>query len=194
MQTMSASTHRLCGLVLAAGAGSRFGGPKALARRPDGRPWVALAVAMLRDGGCDPVFVGLGAGAAEAAELVPGEAEVVLVQDWADGLSATLRAGVAAARKTDAEALVVTPVDTPSAPAAAVARLLGALGTAIASGCAQATYASRPGHPVIIGRDHWEALIETITGDHGARAYLVDNGVIDVECGDLWNGEDIDRL
>ncbi|WP_426625706.1 nucleotidyltransferase family protein [Leifsonia sp. McL0607] len=189
---MSASTHRLCGLVLAAGSGTRFGGPKALARRADGTPWVELAVSMLCDGGCDRVFVGLGAGAEEAARLVPDSAEVVLVRAWADGLSATLRAGLVAARETDAEALVVTPVDTPSAPAEALTRVLGALGPSMSTGCAQAIYAGRPGHPVVIGRGHWSTLIGTLTGDRGARAYLVGNDVLDVECGDLWNGEDVD--
>lgn len=192
VQTMSPSTHGLCGLVLAAGAGTRFGGPKALARRADGTPWVELAVSMLREGGCDRVFVGLGAGADEAARLVPESAEVVLVTDWADGLSATLRAGLVAARETDAEALVVTPVDTPSAPAEAVTRLLGALGSSMSTGCAQATYAGRPGHPVVIGRAHWDAVIGTVAGDRGARDYLVGNEVLDVECGDLWDGEDVD--
>ena len=47
--------------MLAAGAGARFGGPKALAREPDGTPWVVLAVRMLKDAGCDLVLVALGA-------------------------------------------------------------------------------------------------------------------------------------
>ncbi|WP_431278233.1 nucleotidyltransferase family protein [Leifsonia poae] len=189
---MSGHVHGLCGLVLAAGAGSRFGGPKALALDADGTPWSALAVHMLVDAGCDRVFVALGAGSAEAAALVPAHAETVLVEDWAMGLSATLRAGIAAASRTPAEALVITPVDTPSAPVSAVTRLLAAIGPSLSDGCAQATYFGRPGHPVIIGRRHWSALVETLTGDRGARAYLVDNGVLDVECGDLWDGADVD--
>ncbi len=71
----------LCGLVLAAGAGTRYGGPKALARTADGTPWLALAAGALRDGGCVDVLVALGAQAAEARPLVPDGAEALLVPD-----------------------------------------------------------------------------------------------------------------
>ena len=113
---MAASPARLCGLVLAAGAGTRFGGPKALAREPDGSPWIALAVRMLTDAGCDHVLVALGASADEAEALVPAGAAVVRVDGWREGLSATLRAGLDAASALSADAVLVTPVDTPSAP------------------------------------------------------------------------------
>jgi CTP:molybdopterin cytidylyltransferase MocA len=76
------SPSGVCGLVLAAGAGTRFGGPKALAREPDGTPWIALAVRMLRAAGCDPVLIALGASADEARPLVPAGAQVVIVPDW----------------------------------------------------------------------------------------------------------------
>jgi CTP:molybdopterin cytidylyltransferase MocA len=61
----------VCGVVLAAGAGTRFGGPKALARTAAGEPWLALAVGTLRAAGCEPVVVVLGTGADEAEPLVP---------------------------------------------------------------------------------------------------------------------------
>lgn len=185
--------HQLCGFILAAGAGTRFGGPKALARQPDGTPWLELAARMLTDAGCDRILVGLGAGRAQAVELVPDCVTIVEVRDWADGISATVRAGLRAASATDAEGLVITPVDTPSAPAEAVRRLCTALATSsIADGCAQAVYSARPGHPVLIGRRHWPALIGSLAGDRGARRQLEALGVLDVECGDLWDGRDVD--
>ncbi|HWR85187.1 MAG TPA: NTP transferase domain-containing protein, partial [Rhodoglobus sp.] len=49
------------GIVLAAGAGTRAGGAKALRREPDGTPWLELAATALRDGGCERVVVVLGA-------------------------------------------------------------------------------------------------------------------------------------
>ena len=52
---------RVGGLVLAAGAGTRYGRPKGLVRGADGTAWVAKAVDMLRDGGCDDVVVLVGA-------------------------------------------------------------------------------------------------------------------------------------
>jgi CTP:molybdopterin cytidylyltransferase MocA len=181
-----------CGLVLAAGGGTRFGGPKGLARTTDGTPWVDLAVRLLHDGGCDRVLVAVGARGDEVAAHVPPGAEVVTVPDWSDGVSATLRTGLAAASVLACDAVVVTPVDTPDAAPAAVARVLAALGCDPRDGLAQAVYDGRPGHPVAIGSLHFDAVAAAVTGDRGARPYLAAHGVIEVECGDLWSGADID--
>ncbi len=181
------------GLVLAAGAGSRFGGPKALAREDDGTPWVELAVRMLRDAGCATVLVTLGAGADEAVSLVPHGATAVLVDDWRDGLGASLRAGLGAASALPGDALVVTPVDTPAAVADAATRVVAAVAGPLSSALARAVYRGDPGHPVLIGRDHWEPLAATVVGDRGAGPYLRAHGALAVECGDLWSGADVDR-
>jgi CTP:molybdopterin cytidylyltransferase MocA len=183
---------RVCGLVLAAGAGTRFGGPKGLARDADGEPWVARAVRMLRAGGCDEVLVAVGAAGDAVAALIPPEASVVRVPEWRDGVSATLRAGSVAASERSADVVVVTPVDTPDAPADAVSRVLAVLGDDPSAGLAQAVYRGRPGHPVAIGRAHLVALGAAVSGDRGARPYLASHDVIEVECGDLWSGEDVD--
>ncbi len=90
--------RRSAGIVLAAGAGRRFGGAKQLARL-DGRPLLAhvldraWAVPAL-----DQIVVVLGAhGAAIRAEVDFEGVEVVECADWAEGQAASLRAGVAAA-------------------------------------------------------------------------------------------------
>ncbi|HWI30946.1 MAG TPA: nucleotidyltransferase family protein [Microbacterium sp.] len=188
--TMAAA---ICGLVLAAGAGTRYGGPKALARTTDGEPWVARAVRMLADAGCDDVLVALGSGAEAARALVPDEARVIVVEDWVEGLSSTIRAGVAAA--SGADAVLITPVDTPDAPAAAALRVLerGLAVAPAADALARARYDGAPGHPVLIGRAHWPALVAELRGDRGAGGFLAARAVLEVECGDLWSGSDIDR-
>ncbi len=186
---------RVCGLVLAAGGGSRFGGPKALARTADGEPWTARAVRMLRAGGCDDVLVAVGARADEVTALVPDEAAAIAVPDWEAGLSATLRAGLRAAADRACDVLIITPVDTPDAPSSAVARLLAAAGDDARAGrraLVQAVYRGRPGHPVVIGGDHFAALADALNGDRGARDFLIAHGVAEVECGDLWTGDDVD--
>jgi CTP:molybdopterin cytidylyltransferase MocA len=183
------STPRAAGIVLAAGAGTRAGGPKALRRDADGMPWLHRAVAALRDGGCDPVLVVLGAEAAAARGLVPPDATVVVADDWADGLSASLRAGLTAAPPA-ADAVVVTLVDLPDLPVAAVEELLAPpLGPATLR---RATYRGRPGHPVVIGRDHWLAAAASAHGDRGAGRYLRDQGAELVELSGLWDGADDD--
>lgn len=192
---MAGSPPVWCGLVLAAGAGTRFGGAKALALEPDGTPWVELAVRMLTDAGCDHVIVALGASADQARPLVPSDAQVIVVEHWREGLSATLRAGLAAASASSADAVLIAPVDTPAASAEAGARVIArALVAASASHVlARGVYSGRPGHPVLIGRAHWTSLGESLRGDVGAGPYLSAHDVLDVECGDLWSGSDIDR-
>ncbi len=179
-----------CGLVLAAGAGRRFGGPKALARTAAGTPWVALAVRALREGGCSEVLVTLGASADEALPLLPGGVTVVRVPDWHTGVAASVRTGLEAAASGSAPAVVILPVDTPDATSSAVARLAR---RAARGSLAYATYDDAPGHPVLIGRDHWSAVAASVRGDVGARPYLVAAGADAVECGDLWSGTDRDE-
>ena len=67
------------GLVLAAGAGSRMGQPKALVRAADGTPWLEQSISLLQSAGCDPVVVVLGAEADAAATLIPDDSRVITV-------------------------------------------------------------------------------------------------------------------
>ena len=195
----------IVGLVLAAGAGTRFGAPKGLARDAAGTPWLVRAVQALSRGGCDRVLVAVGARGDEVAGLVPAGAEVVHVADWAAGLSATLRAGLVAANGAavggvtapgamagGVAAVVVLPVDVPDAPAAAVRRVIDAAGTDVAGALVQASYAGAPGHPVLLGGRHLDEIAQHVAGDDGARAYLRAHAVTRVDCGDLWSGADID--
>ena len=183
----SAVTQQLsaAGVVLAAGAGTRYGMPKALA---EGGEWVASAVAALRDGGCGDVVVVLGA-AVEGVD-VPARACAVVARDWADGLSASVRAGLLALGE-GVDYAVLTTVDTPDVTAEAVRRVLTAAG---GSGLARASYAGRPGHPVVIARTHWPALLDALSGDEGAGPFLRSrDDVAVVDCADLSSGSDIDH-
>ena len=173
------------GVVLAAGAGSRYGSPKALAH---GGAWLWAAVAALRGGGCAEVLVVLGASAEPARSLVPEGVTVVVAPDWAQGMSASLRAGLTAAQGTDAARALLHLVDTPDVGADVVARVL-----ATGAPLARAVYGGRGGHPVLLGREHWAEVVLTATGDHGARGFLRGRAdVLAVECGDLASGVDID--
>ena len=180
------------GVVLAAGAGTRMGKPKALVVQ-GGVPWVARATGLLLEAGCDRVVVVLGASFDEALALVPTDATVETVHngDWPSGMASSLRAGLDALSATavPGDSALITLVDTPALPIEAVRRVL-----ATSAGLARAVYDGRPGHPVLIRYEHWAPISATLTGDQGARAYLDAHGVTDVECGDLWNGRDIDSL
>ncbi|MFT4136829.1 nucleotidyltransferase family protein [Microbacterium sp.] len=182
----------VCGVVLAAGAGSRFGGPKILARTPDGVPWVHRVVAALADAGCELVLVTVGAGGADAAAAVPASAVAVPVADWAEGLSASLRAALRAAELTRARAVIVVPVDAPDLPASVCRRLIEEA-DATPDALARAVYGGRPGHPVLIGRNHWAGVCAAAVGDRGAADYLRAAGALRVELGREWHGFDVDR-
>lgn len=172
------------GVLLAAGAGTRFGMPKVLAAQGE---WLRGAVNALAAGGCDDVIVVLGAAVVD----VPAPGRAVIATDWADGLSASVRAGIEAAGGADIAVLLA--VDTPDIGADVVRRVLDAA-TGASGGIARARYGGRPGHPVAIGCRHWPALLAALTGDEGARPFLRGrDDVVDVECGDLATGRDIDE-
>ncbi len=56
----------------------------------------------------------------------------------------------------------------------------------------RAAYQGVPGHPALLGRDHWEQVIASASGDHGARHYFRTTAHELVECGDLATGRDTD--
>ena len=179
----------IAGLVLAAGAGRRMGKPKALVADDRG-PWLARSVQTLREGGCGPVTVVLGAAVDEARALAPG-ADVVVADDWAEGMGASLRAGLTAVRARLDRAVLVTLVDLPDVGPDVVRRLLDRpVGSAT---LARAAYHGVPGHPVLIGVDHVAGVAAAATGDRGARDYLAAHDHELVECGDLATGRDVDR-
>jgi CTP:molybdopterin cytidylyltransferase MocA len=180
------------GVLLAAGAGTRMGQPKALVRAADGEPWLVRAVRTMVEGGCDQVDVVLGAAAEQALPLLDGTgASAVVAGDWDEGMSASLRAGLRAASVTDADAVLVSLVDLPDVSAEVVRRVLAS--GVDATTLRRAAYAGRPGHPVVIGRDHWAAVGAEVSGDRGAGGYLADHDTEVVECGDLATGRDVDH-
>lgn len=182
----------LVGVVLAAGGGVRAGGPKGLRAGEDGTPWVVTACSVLRDAGCSRLLVVTGAWAAAVVTLVPADATAVDCPDWATGLSASFRTGLAAAAEDPATvAALVTLVDLPGMPAEVAPRVVAA-GPVDRSTLRRAAVDGRPTHPVLIGRDHWAGAAELADGDRGAGPYLRRNGAELVEVGDLWDGADVD--
>lgn len=178
----------VAGLLLAAGAGSRIGGPKALLEL-DGRTFVERGVAVLRDAGCDPVLVVIGSGAQTVRPLVG--ADVVVALDWSEGVGASLRSGLAVLAKTAAAACVVTLVDQPLISVDAVRRVVALAGQA---DVAVATYAGEPQHPVLLDRVIWSDVAELAVGDVGARAWMRahPSRVVEVSCDGLGSPVDID--
>lgn len=203
------SSAAAVGLLLAAGAGRRMGIPKGLLRDEEGRPWVARSAETLRAGGCARIVVVVGAAADEVRLLVPSWAQVVVAPGWAQGMGSSLRAGLAAAGTMGAgeadlaggtgevgpAVAVVTLVDLPGVGSPVVTRLLGCpavSGPNAVAALVRAAYDGTPGHPVVLGRAHWEGVTASAHGDAGARAYLRGRDVTLVECADIGHGDDVD--
>lgn len=180
------------GVLLAAGAGRRMGQPKATVTGADGVPWVVSSADALRSGGCDEVVVVVGADAeAVRAHLSGSAVSVVEADDWADGMGASLKAALEAIADRQAEAALIHLVDLPDVGPHVIQRLLD---QSAVHALARATYEGRPGHPVLIGREHWRAIAGTVSGDRGARDYVDSRAVVMIECGDLAAGRDVDSL
>ena len=184
------SDRPVAGLVLAAGGGRRYGMPKALVEYEGSllvERAVRTAVAV-----CDPVLVVLGAQAVDVwrrADLTG--ATVLANKDWATGMAGSLRTGLDGLRGWPGrvDAVLVTLVDMPGMTPQALSAMAA---HAAPDALAVATYDGVRGHPVLLGRDHWAGVADTATGDEGARRYLQQHDVTEVDCTGLADPTDLD--
>ena len=163
---------RVAAIVLAAGEASRFGSPKQRLLLPH-------VLERLADTSADEIVVVKGA---HELILLLGHppARVVPCREWERGPGASLRCGLAALAE-DVEAAVVVLADGPNLAPQAVERVLE--DWRASGGIVAASYAGVRGHPLVIGRDDWDAV-----PDDGLR----DRAVRLVPCDDLGSPGDVD--
>lgn len=175
-------------MLLAAGAGRRFGGPKQIAqwRGTTLLEWAldaALGVPALAR-----IVVVLGAHADEVRSAVDlTGTEVVHAADWDEGQAASLRAGVAALG--DVDGAVVLLADMPFVTPQVVAGTVDHFGPR--HDVVRTVYDGRPGHPVLLGPAAL-ARVPDLRGDAGARVLFADLRVREWEAGHLCDPTDID--
>lgn len=200
-QTDTGIGGQLVGVLLAAGGGSRMGGPKAL-RPAAGRPLVVRAATEMMRGGCDRLVVVVGAAGAEVTELLMAERdligthpEVVTNPEWPTGMASSVRAGLLRARDLEASAVLLHLVDVPDAGADVVSRLRDHWDAAD-RGCGAwvAAYEGEPRNPVLLAGELIPDVVGSLHGDAGARRWLEahPDHVTPVECADIGSGEDLD--
>ena len=171
------------GIILAAGSGSRMGGPKATIEIA-GQRLVDRAVTVFHDGGIKDVYVVLGAWQGE----VP-DAQVLINPDWQTGMGSSLQVGLEAILKNpEYSAAIISLVDLPGMTAAAIAEVADASHEIVIG-----TFDGKPGHPVKFARKYWREIMESATGDFGARNFLKGrDDVFYIPLDQLARGKDID--
>jgi molybdenum cofactor cytidylyltransferase len=159
----------LFAIVLAAGESRRFGSQKQLVRIA-GRPLLHTAVTRASEVTGSAVIVVLGCGAAELGALLkhsPGS--IVINQEWREGLSSSIRAGIARLPLTCAGAMLLL-ADQPLVSADDLRRLAGTWRKQ-PQYIAAALYSGTTGVPAIFPRSLFQALLQ-LRGDTGARSLL----------------------
>jgi CTP:molybdopterin cytidylyltransferase MocA len=184
------TSDRIAGLVLGAGAATRFGASKQLARLDDRSLLEHALTAIAGASSLTRTIVVVGHNAQEIlASVNLHGAEPLLCSGWREGQSASLRCGVAALAGAGAAAVVVTLGDQPFIDPRAIERVIAARSPS--ADAVRATYAGRPGHPVLLERSLFAGVAQ-LTGDMGARELLRDARVRDVACDGLGRPDDID--
>ncbi len=177
-------------ILLAAGAGSRFGGDKLLHPLADGIAIGAHAARNLNAAGL-PVIAVVKPGDFPLADMLEQEGcYVTFCRDATRGMGASLAHGVAASR--GAQGWIIALADMPlikSTTIAAIARELEAGRDLVAP-----AYAGQRGHPVGLGR-RFGAQLLALDGDAGARDIIAAHRdeLVLVECDDPGILHDIDR-
>ena len=176
----------ICGLILAAGAGTRFGERSKLLAELEGRPLLEHAIAAqcgVRE--LERIAIVLGAFASEVLERVDFmRAEPVVCECWHEGQALSLRRGIEHLSATAAVSrVIVTLGDQPRVSSELIARFVHE------PPATRAVYGGVPGHPVVLGPVQLRA-IGRLRGDHGARKLL--HGGATIECGDSSAVRDVD--
>ena len=178
----SAGRARVAAVILAAGASRRMGGRDKLLEPVEGEPVLRRVARAAISSRCDEVIAVLPPGSEARLGAVAGlDLRVVAAADWAEGMAASLRAGLAAVSE-QADAVVILLADMPEISRAQIDPVIAAFdpgkGREI---CRAAGADGTPGHPVLFGRRFFETLA-AMTGDRGAREVVREAGefVVDV--------------
>jgi molybdenum cofactor cytidylyltransferase len=163
------SAPRVVGVVLAAGTSSRMGSNKMLADF-GGKPMLRVTIENVQASAVDHVVVVTGHEHARAAEVLNDlDVQVVHNPQYADGLSTSLRAGVAAAGEVDA--IVVCLGDMPRVMPDVIDRMIAAFNPVEHRSIVVPMHQGQLGNPVLWGAEHFSRL-SSLVGDKGARSLI----------------------
>lgn len=179
--------NRIAGIILAAGAGRRFGADKLVAEL-GGETLLERACSAMLGAGLDPVLAVV---QAETDRQLPGQVSPVENAQWRCGISTSVRAGLAALTNVpNVGAAIVAPADQPWIGAEIHRRLMDAFHDS-GRGLVVAAFDGKVRNPVLLARDQWP-LAQQITGDVGLSSVVRSLAPLIVECADIGSADDID--
>ncbi len=197
---MVASTRPQLTAVLAAGAGSRFGGPK-LAMPLAGRPLIHWPLRAALEAGRGPVLLVLGLHGPHLRKNLVSHPRLELIFNPSpqQGMAGSLVLAARRAQEMGAGLLVLLLGDMPLVDAGLVARVARAA-REVPAGAAAARGPGRPGHPVAFSRRYFSQLAG-LEGDRGARDILAGLGdglaLVDASPASQWDVDtprDLERI
>ena len=168
---------RIAAVVLAAGQSRRMGSANKLLAEVDGAAMLQRALGAARASQAASVLVVTGHERERIEAAV--DAPTVHNPDFADGLSTSLAAGIAALPE-DIDGAVVLLGDMPFVSAAHIDRLIAAFNPLEGRSICVPTFNGKRGNPVLWGRELF-AEIGGVSGDVGAKHLIGANGDLLVE-------------
>jgi molybdenum cofactor cytidylyltransferase len=167
--------RRIAAIVLAAGRSTRMGGPNKLLAEVGGKPLARIAAEEALASRADPVIVVTGHQRERIEQALAGlKLRFVHNPDFADGLSTSLKAGIAAV-PADADGAIVCLGDMPQVRAALIDRMIAAFDPARGALVVVPTIEGKRGNPVLWSRRFFPELA-TLDGDVGARHLIATYG------------------
>ncbi|WP_256307788.1 nucleotidyltransferase family protein [Halobellus litoreus] len=176
-------SSRVAGVLLAAGASTRFGDRNKLLATQGGDPLVRRAARTLLDASLDPVVAVVGHEADRVADALDGlDVTVVVNDEYETGQASSLRAGIGALLDAEREgdpdrgvdASVIALGDMPFVDPETVETLVDAYEAGVGDALAAAHDGVR-GNPVLFDRRFFDDLVD-VSGDIGGREILLESG------------------
>ena len=178
-QSVARKAPRIAALILAAGQSRRMGEINKLLAEIDGKPMVARVVEIIRDSKAGPLTVVTGHEAARVKAALPGDLAFIHNPDYAVGLSASLKVGIAAL-PADIDGVVVCLGDMPRISPGMIDRLIAAFDPVEGREICVPTYKGKRGNPVLWGRRFLPEMA-ALAGDVGAKHLIGEHADLVVE-------------
>jgi molybdenum cofactor cytidylyltransferase len=176
---------RIAAIVLAAGRSQRMGANK-LTMMLDGKPLVRHAVDAAGAAGIQRIVVVVGHEADQVRAALSGcGVELALNPNFADGLSTSLKAGLAALPE-ELDGAMIFLGDMPDVGPATVARMISAFDPGRGRAIVAPRCRGRRGNPVLWGRAFFPLILERTGGDAGAMGLIrdYDEWVVEIDARD----------